>query len=51
MKEKKKVEIFHIRTSPQLKAAAIKRAEEESRSLTSYVENLIRKDIERNEKK
>lgn len=44
-----KTATLNIRIKPELKALIEKRAEEESRSVTSYIEWLVKKDAKRAE--
>jgi len=51
MKPENKTERIYIRLTPELKDAIWKAAEEQNRSATNYVENLIKQAIARNTEK
>ena len=40
-----KTEQINLRLTPSLKAKALKRAQEEHRTLTNYIEHLIEQDV------
>lgn len=42
-----KTERLYIRISPELKTKLQKRAEEESRTVTSYIIHIVKKDLEK----
>lgn len=50
MNKETATERIHIKVQPSLKAAAQERADQDGRSLSNYVLNLIRMDIEKNAK-
>lgn len=45
--KKVKTAQVNLRLAPEVKAAALKRAQEEHRTLTNYIEYLIERDIKR----
>lgn len=50
MEKEKRTERIYMKVLPSVKAAAEQRAAEEGRSVSNYIEGLIKKDIERNSK-
>lgn len=45
--DERRTEYIYMKISPSLKEAAKKRAASEGRSLSNYIENLIKKDVEK----